>query len=89
MSKRWLGRKHDTIFLYVKSRSYKFKPLEEKSYLAHKYGFSNVTIYEDKQGLNSLVGMRDVWDIAALRGNQPETIGYPTQKPEALLERIV
>ena len=33
--------------------------------------------------------MRDVWDIPALRGNQPETIGYPTQKPEGLIERLI
>jgi SAM-dependent methyltransferase len=33
--------------------------------------------------------MRDVWDIPALRGNQPETLGYPTQKPELLLRRII
>lgn len=33
--------------------------------------------------------MRDVWDIAALRGNQPEKTGYPTQKPLALYERII
>ena len=89
MSKRWLGRKHDTIFCYGKSKSYKFNPQKEKSYLAHKYGFSNVTIHEDEQGSYTLVGMRDVWDISALRGNQPETIGYPTQKPETLLERII
>lgn len=36
-----------------------------------------------------MVGVRDVWDIPALRGNQPETLGYPTQKPEALLQRII
>ena len=36
-----------------------------------------------------LVNIRDVWDISALRGNQPESCGYPTQKPEALLERII
>ena len=89
MSKRYLGRKHDTIICYSKSKSYLFNPQKEKSYLAHKYGFSNVKIYEDKQGFYTLVGMRDVWDIAALRGNQPETVGYPTQKPEALLERII
>ena len=89
MSKRWFGRKHDTIFLYGKSKSYKFNPQKEKSYLSHKYGFSNVEIYEDEQGSYTVVGMRDVWDIAALRGNQPENIHYPTQKPEALLERII
>ena len=89
MSKRWFGRKHDVIFLYGKSKSYTFNPQKEKSYLTHKYGFSNVDIFEDGQGPYTMVGMRDVWDIAALRGNQPENIGYPTQKPEALLERVI
>ena len=36
-----------------------------------------------------MVNMRDVWDIPALRGNQPETTGYPTQKPIALYDRII
>ncbi len=36
-----------------------------------------------------MVNMRDVWDIAALRGNQPETTGYPAQKPVALYDRII
>jgi hypothetical protein len=32
----------------------------------------------------------DVWtDISQLRGSQAEALGYPTQKPEALLERII
>ena len=88
MSKRWLGRKHDTVLVYAKSRDYKFKPQKEKSYLSHKYGFSNIEIKEDDGGFYTLVGMRDVWDIPALRGNQPETIGYPTQKPEAVVERL-
>jgi len=34
--------------------------------------------------------MNNVWtDIPILRGNHPERIGYPTQKPEALLQRII
>ena len=89
MSKRWLGRKHDTIFAYSKSRSYKFNSQKEKSYLSHRYGFSNVDILEDERGPYTMVGMRDVWDIPALRGNQPEAIGYPTQKPEEIVERII
>ncbi len=31
----------------------------------------------------------DVWPIRAIRGNAYERQGYPTQKPEALLERII
>ena len=89
MSKRWLGRKHDTILLYSKGKTYKFNQQKEKSYLMHKYGFSGIQIHQDENGYYTWVGMRDVWDIPALRGNQPETTGYPTQKPEKLLERII
>jgi len=100
MSKRWFGRKHDTIFFYSKGNDYTFNMQKEKSFLAHKYGFSNIKVLEDTcphahtDSRNHLayfteVGMRDVWDIPALRGNQPEMLGYPTQKPLALLERII
>lgn len=41
-------------------------------------------ILDDGHALN------DVWDdLQFLRGNDPERVGYPTQKPEALLERII
>jgi len=89
LSKRYLPRKHDTIFFYTKSDKYTFNPQKEKSYLMHKYGFSNVEIKKDEKGYYTEVFLRDVWDLPALRGNQPETQGYPTQKPEALLERII
>ena len=89
MSKRWFGRKHDILLFYSKSEDYKFNPLKEKSYLSHKYGFSNVTILEDEVGPYTLAGVRDYWDIPAIRGNQPDATGYPTQKPSALYERII
>ena len=89
ISKRWFGRKHDTILFYSKGDSYCFNPQQEKSYLAHKYGFSNLDIEQDERGYFRHVAMRDVWDIPALRGNQPEATGYPTQKPLALVERII
>lgn len=88
-SKRFFSRKHDTIYLYVKTKDYKFNKQKEKSYLSHKYGFSNIEIKQDERGYYTEVGIRDVWDIPALRGNQPEVTGYPTQKPEKLLERII
>ena len=89
VSKRWFGRKHDTILFYSKSDRYTFNLQKEKSYLSHKYGFSNIEIHEDSEGYYTMVTMRDVWDIPALRGNQPETTGYPTQKPLALYQRII
>ncbi len=89
VSKRWFGRKHDTLLFYSKSSKYVFNPQKEKSYLSHKYGFSNIEIHQDKQGYFTMVTMRDVWDIPALRGNQPEATGFPTQKPLTLYERII
>jgi site-specific DNA-methyltransferase (adenine-specific) len=88
-SKRHFSRKHDVLLLYSKTNNYKFIPQKEKSYLKYKYGFSNIEILSDEEGYYTEVGMRDVWDIPALRGNQPEKLAYPTQKPEALLERII
>jgi DNA modification methylase len=84
------GKKHDTIFFYAKSRpACTWNPQKEKSYLMHNYGFSNIDIHEDDRGKFTLVNCRDVFDIPALRGNSPERVDFPTQKPEALLERII
>ena len=33
--------------------------------------------------------MRDVWEISFLNANAKERLGYPTQKPLSLLERII
>jgi len=89
LSKERFGRKHDDIYFYTKSKEYTFNLQKEKSYLSHKYGFKNIEIKQDEQGYYSEVYSRDVWDIPALRGNQPETLSYPTQKPEKLLEKII
>jgi DNA modification methylase len=89
VAKDRFARKHDNIYFYTKSNKYTFNPQKEKSYLSYKYGFQNIEIKQDEMGYYTEVYCRDVWDIPALRGNQPETIGYPTQKPEALLERII
>ncbi len=36
------------------------------------------------------VPVQDVWvDVGPIGGTSPERLGYPTQKPEALLERII
>jgi site-specific DNA-methyltransferase (adenine-specific) len=33
--------------------------------------------------------LRDVWDISIIAGSSAERLGYPTQKPIALLDRII
>jgi site-specific DNA-methyltransferase (adenine-specific) len=89
LSKRWLGRKHDTIHVFANGPDYRFNLIREKSYLSHRYGYSNVEIHEDENGPYTMTALRDVWDFPALRGNQNEYLGYPTQKPLALLKRLV
>ncbi|MCX8014568.1 MAG: site-specific DNA-methyltransferase, partial [candidate division WOR-3 bacterium] len=83
------SKKHDILLFYSNSLNPIFNPIIEKSYLMHKYGFSNIEIKKDKQGFYTEIYARDVWDIPALRGNQPERIEYDTQKPEELLKRII
>ena len=86
---RRLARKHDTILFYARTRRYKFHALRERSNLAHRYGFANAGVQTDEQGPYRLALLRDVWEIPALRGNSPERVAFPTQKPLALLRRIV
>jgi hypothetical protein len=44
-----------------------------------------ITVDEPTKGLP----LRDVWEISIIAGVGNERLGYPTQKPEALLDRIV
>lgn len=84
------SRKHDTILFFAKDPAQAlWNPALEKSRLGHRYGFKNVEILVDEDGPYRWAKCRDVLDVPALRGNQPERVDYPTQKPEALIERLV
>ncbi|MBI2099768.1 MAG: site-specific DNA-methyltransferase [Candidatus Vogelbacteria bacterium] len=83
--KRW-ARKHDTIFFYTKSQKYTFNFQLERIY----YGKPFFSPKQDEQGRwYADVIVRDVWDIPAVINISKERLGYPTQKPLALLERII
>jgi site-specific DNA-methyltransferase (adenine-specific) len=88
-SRRHFARKHDLIFFYSKSEHYTFHALKEKSYMMHRYGFKKSTFLRDTRGEYTWVYMKDVWELPALGAADGERLGYPTQKPEALLERII
>ena len=45
--------------------------------------------YRAKVYLNEGVVMTDVWQMPIINATAKERLGYPTQKPEALLERII
>jgi DNA modification methylase len=89
--KRNFSRKHDTIFLYVKSAKYFYAAQTEKSYNRgfKPYNFKGVKEYQDEIGWHTIVGMKDYWEIDMVGRTSAERIGYPTQKPERLLERII
>ena len=96
-SKNYFSKKHDIILFYSKTNTYRFNPIKEKAYTKSKqrktgtvnYGAGSVTFFEDEIGVYNLVNMRDVWDISILNSQSKERTGYPTQKPLALLDRII
>lgn len=90
-TKKRFAKKHDVIFFYSKSNNFLFNPQKERSYMMHKYGFKKSHFQIDKKsGLQySMVYQKDVFDIPSIGSDSAERLGYPTQKPEALLERII
>lgn len=89
--KRHFSRKHDTILVYSKSKNYYFSPDKEKSYNRgfKPYRFKGVKEYKDDMGWYTMVTMKDVWNVDMVGRTSAERTGYATQKPEALLSRII
>ena len=96
-TKKRFARKHDVLLFYSKSDKVNFNTLKEKAYTQSKnrkpgmvdYGAGVAEFFQDEYGVYNFVVMRDVWDISYINSQAVERIGYPTQKPEALLERII
>lgn len=90
-SKTTYAKKHDTIYYYSKEDEPIFNLQKEKSYMKPWSGKNPAqTYYEDERGSYTLVNTKDWWqDIGMLSTDAYERQGYPTQKPEALLERII
>ncbi|MDD9799344.1 MAG: DNA methyltransferase [Gammaproteobacteria bacterium] len=91
-SMKTFAKKHDVIFYYAKNaKNVAFFPMKEKSYNRglKPYQFKDVEEYEDETGWYTLVNMKDVWTIDMVGRTSKERTGYPTQKPVALLERII
>lgn len=104
-SKQTFGRKHDVVFLYTKTDSYFFdskgaaiprKPNshmkvgvdEEEREFQEKRDSKTGKVY--RYYLDEGKIAEDYWtDIETLNREDAQRIGYPTQKPESLLERVV
>lgn len=104
-ARRYFSRKHDTILFYRKTKKYDFNisavlcaPTQPKQnhmrrhvdpdgrvYRSIRSGERVYTYYDDDP-----VPPTDVWDdVSHLQQRDPQRTGYDTQKPLALLERIV
>ena len=101
-SKNTFTNKHDIIYFYSKSINYKFDfmlPISQKYLDSHyrqkdkegkqcriRIDFGKERIYYPSEG----VTCNDWWsDIPYINSQAKERTGYPTQKPIALLERII
>lgn len=93
---------HDVIFLYRKTDDFLFKPIKEKrdkvvkqikrvwdkdtQKLVNAKDENGKVIYADSEEIT----IDDVWRMSMLQpADKEEPVGYATQKPEALLERII
>jgi DNA modification methylase len=91
-SRRRFARKHDNIFFYTRSpQKWTFNTVQEPSYMMYRYGFKRSHFQTDaRTGQQySMVMARDVWHIPSVGSASSERLGYPTQKPERLLEQII
>lgn len=87
VSKKHFARKHDTLLFYGKTEEPKFFPMQERIYYEKPF----FTTKQDENGRYFAdVYIRDVWDdIKPVINVSSERLGYPTQKPISLLERII
>ena len=95
LSNKQFQRKHDTIFFYTKEADWVFTPQEIKEYYFCLYGPGFKSSFEGRQSSADEYGeyrisqVDDVWDISGVFTLSQEHQQYATQKPEALLERII
>lgn len=94
---RW-NRKHDTLYLYSKSThdiTFNAEEVLEQRMISEstanrlKYKGALITDGNKGRGTSELALPSDVWYIATINGMATERVNYATQKPEALLERII
>ena len=92
--KKDFGRKHDNILRYSKTKDYKFNaddirvPYSEKTLQRLNYKGAREKNIDKVLKRGGRIPI-DVWYYPSIQGNSKEALGYPTQKPEVLLERII
>jgi adenine-specific DNA-methyltransferase len=95
------GRKHDVIFWYSRGDEYTFKKIVEtrdepqRRLLRKRTGGAARNVRDAEGNLvyyeQTTKQVDDVWRVPLVvpASSEYKMFGYPTQKPEALLERII
>ncbi len=91
--RRAFNRKHDTLLVYVKGRDYVFN----HQAIREPYNPSTVQTFKasPKAGFGKIPDLErgkvpeDWWYFPVVARLHNERTGYPTQKPEGLMERII
>jgi site-specific DNA-methyltransferase (adenine-specific) len=91
------ARKHDTILFYARSPSATFHrqrgpvtaAMDAKYAHVDEHGRRYQNAHGRRYYLQGGKRLDDVWELPALAPTAGERVGWPTQKPLALLERIV
>ena len=84
-SKRHFGRKHDTLLFYGKKDSQRvFYPDAVRVKYSAVIAKSRSEMFNPEGKVSP-----DVWDISRPPNHSKEWLGYPTQKPLALLEQVL
>ena len=87
------AKKHDLIYFYTKSNNYIFEKQKYRRYVDKSKGYDPRIkyYYDEEKGMEYRLNiLSDLWtDIGIISPNGFERTGYATQKPEALLERII
>lgn len=79
------GKRHDVILRYTKTDNYKFNPPREPYSETAPRGYEKEKYYHPE---GKVIG--DVWQMNILGQNDKrERVGYDTQKPISLIERII
>ncbi len=94
VGKNGFAKKHDILLFYSKNRGkvHTFHVQKERSYNRDfkPYRFKGVEEFQDGSGRwYTMASMRDVWEIDMIGRTSSERLGYPTQKPRKLYERII
>lgn len=79
------GKRHDIIYRFTKSDEYTFNPIREPYSESAPRGYEKEKYYHPE---GKVIG--DVWQMNILGQNdKTERVGYDTQKPKSLIERII